>query len=392
MGVAEQIQEQLRQGRTPEEILDLLKGKGLSEANARKFLERAQAAVASGAAAPVPVASRSPASAPAGPRPDAADEDDTGDGTWPMATGAFFFLIGTLGTGLTYVLAKPGGKFTFLYGAILWGAFSFIRGLARWWKVRDERPFPLLPVGAGIAISVLLIGGVYVQAQRNRAQQRERAVQLVREEEQRRGIEAEAPTAALDPVSTYIVVLTKGAADPDSQREAAWRLGEMRRGARDAVPALRGALANKSANVRRGAAEALMKISPEDPAVVAEVKALFSDPSIEVWTIMGDFARQGDPEAQKAILAKLDDSELWSRERACGMLGTLRANPAFAAPPIIAKLKADPDWRIQAGCARALGALGSATPEVKAALDAVATSPQPDVKKAATDALAKLWP
>jgi hypothetical protein len=382
MGVSEQIQEELRQGRTPEEVLELLKSKGLSESNARKFLERAQAVVATG-----------PPSAPSAAPPAVPDEDDAGDGTWSMAAGSFFLVLGTLGTALTYVVAKPGGKFMFLYGAILWGAFAFIRGLARWWRVRESRPFPVLPVGAGVAIPVIIIAGVYWQAARTRSQRQERAVQMVRDEEQRRGIETGGTGTPLDPVSTYIVVLKNGARDPDSQREAAWRLGEMRAAAHDAVPALLDALRSPSATVRRASAEALMKIDPQNPAVVTAVKALLTDPSIEVWaTLIGDFVQKGDPDAHKALLARLEDPALWSRERACGILGGLRDNPTFAAPLIIAKLKSDPDWRVQAGCARALGHLGHATAEARAALESVAASQIPDVHKSATDALAKLGP
>ncbi len=310
-----------------------------------------------------------------------------------MATGAFFFLLGTLGTGLTYVMAKPGGKFTFLYGAIVWGLFSFGRGLGRWWRVRESRPFPVLPVGAGVAIPALIIAGIYVQKGRVKAERQEQAVQMVREEEQRRGIETGGPGASLDPVSTYIVILKKGAKDPDSQREAAWRLGEMRQGAQDAVPALLDALRSPSATVRRSSAEALLKIDPGNPAVVTAVKALFADPAVEVWaSLIGDFAQKGDPDAHKALLAKLEDPELWSRERACGILGGLRDNPTFAAPLITAKLKSDPDWRVQAGCARALGHLGHATAEGRAALETAAASQIPDVHQSATAALAKLGP
>ena len=394
MGVSEQILEELRRGRTPEQILELLKRKGLSESNARRFFERAQAAVASGPPSP-PTAAPSTAGAPrsrprTAARPAVPDED-AGDGTWSMATGAFFLVLGTLGTAFTYVIAKPGGKFMFLYGAIVWGLFSFIRGLARWWRVRESRPFPVLPVGAGIVIPVLIIAGIYVQRARATGQRQERAAQMVREEEQRRGIETSGTGTSPDPVSTYIVVLKNAVKVPDSQREAAWRLGEMHQAARDAVPALLDALRSPSGDVRRSSAEALMKIDSQNPAVVTAVKALFADPAIEVWsTVIGDFAGRGDPDAHKALLARLEDPALWSRARACGILGGLRDNPAFAAPPIIAKLKSDPDWRVQAGCARALGHLGIATPEAKVALETAAASRIPDVKTAATEALAKL--
>jgi hypothetical protein len=388
MGVSEQIQEELRQGRSPEEVLERLKGKGLSEANARRFLERAQAAAAAGGATPGPTAVPAPRR-PVRTTPERAD--DEGDGTWAMATGAFFFFLGLLGTALTYVMAKPGGKFTLLYGAILWGAFSFIRGLRRWRGARPSRPFPALHVAAGVALPALIVVGIYVQGARQRAASRERAVQLVRDEEQRRGVESTGAAAPLDPVSTYIVVLKNGGRDPDSQREAAWRLGEMKPAPRDAVPALLDALRSPSASVRRSAGEALLKIDRENPAVAAAVKGLFADPSHEVWEAMvRDFAQRGDPEARKAALAKLDDPDIWWRDRACGVLGGLRDDRAFAEPHLIAKVRSDADWRVKAGCARALGQLGSATPEAKAALEEAARSQIPDVQRAGADGLAKL--
>ena len=102
-------------------------------------------------------------------------DEDAGDGTGSMALGAFFFVLGTLGTALTYVMAQPGGKYTVLYGAIAWGLYSFARGLARWWRVRESRSFPVLPVGAGVVIPVLVLAGIYLQGERARSQRRTRA-------------------------------------------------------------------------------------------------------------------------------------------------------------------------------------------------------------------------
>ena len=129
---------------------------------------------------------------------------------------------------------------------------------------------------------------------------------------------------------------------------------------------------------------------PWYPEFCQAVKAQFKDPSLEVWAIVGDFARKGDTDAMKSLLARLDDPELWARAQACRILGTLRDNAASAGPPIVNQLKKDPDWRVKAACAGALGALGSATPEARAALEEAAASPIPDVKKGATDALARL--
>ena len=58
MGVSEEIQEELRNGRPPEEILERLKAKGLSEVNARRFIERAQASALSSGGVPSKPAAR----------------------------------------------------------------------------------------------------------------------------------------------------------------------------------------------------------------------------------------------------------------------------------------------------------------------------------------------
>jgi HEAT repeat protein len=308
-----------------------------------------------------------------------------------MAGGAFFFLLGTLGTALTYVVAKPGGKFLFLYGAILWGLVDFGRGFARWWQVRESRPFPVLLVGAAVLLPVLGTVGLYMKVASNRSASRERVAQMVREEQARHGVDTSDPNAAADPLSAYLVVL-KNAKDSRSRREAAWRLGEMGGRARGAMPALLAAVHDPSGDVRGGVAEALLKIGPQDADAVAAVKGLFTDSSKDVWAVaIRLFAARKDPEALAALVAKLEDPELWTREAACGMLGNLKDNAAFATPHILRKFGSDPDFRVRIGCARALGALGNPAPEVKAVLKtAVSSDNHPMVRTAAQEALTRL--
>ena len=45
-----------------------------------------------------------------------------------MVSGLLWMVGGVLATGVTYVMAEPGGMFFVFYGAVLWGAFDFIRG------------------------------------------------------------------------------------------------------------------------------------------------------------------------------------------------------------------------------------------------------------------------
>jgi len=394
MGVSEQIQDELRRGRTPEEILELLKSKGLSEANARKFLERAQAAVADPpAVAPTAARAPQPSRPTAVPRAAMEYDDDVGDGRWAMARGVFLFLLGTLGTALTYALAKPGGKFVLLYGLILWGLGEAVVGLDRWRSVRESHPFPTGLVAGAAVFPVLILAGVYLKAERQKADGRARVTEALREEQRKRGIESDGTDPSLDPVSAYLVVL-KQSPESRQKREAAWRLGEMRERARDAVPALLAALRDASGEVRRGAAEALMKIDGNNPQVVASVKTLFDDTSNQVRpAVLRDFAQKADPDAQKVLLSTLEDTRISARQEACTVLGGLHDNPAFAAPAIIGRLKIDPDWQVRIACARAAGNLGRATPEVITALeDVIASDYHPHVKQAAQESLARLAP
>jgi hypothetical protein len=100
MGVSEQIQEALRQGRTHEEVLELLKAKGLSESNARKFIE-----AAAGRLRVQRICRRSPAQVRTLGRkapsrlPDR--DEEAGDG-WTVQ-GAALLSLGIFGTSATYV-------------------------------------------------------------------------------------------------------------------------------------------------------------------------------------------------------------------------------------------------------------------------------------------------
>jgi hypothetical protein len=287
-----------------------------------------------------------------------------------MAIGAFFFLLGTLGTGLTYVMAEPGDEYLLLYGAIAGGLVGFLRGL-RSWRQSPSASFPTLLVGIAGALPVLFIAGIYVKASWDRAAGRERVAQMLREEQERRGVDTAGTDAAPDPISAYIVVL-KNAQDPAARREAVWRLGEMRQGARDAAPELLAALRDPHPRVRAGAVEALLKVAPKDQGVMTALKDLFGDPSGDVWgVVLRELGGRRDADALAALRAKLDEPK--ARGPACAVLGTLRDQPDFATPLILSQV-ADENHEVRSACARALGQLGNATPEVVQTLETMSTS------------------
>jgi len=292
------------------------------------------------------------------------------------------------------LLARPGGRVALYYGAILWGLAAFIVGLRRWSANHGSQPFPALAVGISVALPALFAGWLYFKTDNSRTEQRQAAVQMVRDEAARRGVAAPAGEAApaLDPVSRYIVILRSGGSDPNSQREAAWRLGEMRLGAVDAVPALLTGLKSPDGRVRASSAEALMKINGDNPAIVSAVKELMSDPSRDVWgPVMGVFVARGDADATKALVAQTTSAEPSSRAKACEMLGSPSGNAKVAAPPIIALLKVEGVPYVLSQCAHSLGNLDKGSPEAIAVLEGIlATAKPPDVIRTVSEVLGKL--
>jgi hypothetical protein len=372
MAVHEQIQDQLREGRTPEEVVQWLLRKGMSDTTARKLVAKAQAEPRRATRAGAPAARASGAG-----------------GRWDLTSGAFFLSLGVFATATTYVTAEPGGKYMLAYGAIVAGLVELVRGFLKWREARSQA-FPVLLVAGAAVVPALFMGWVFMKATRNRAQRQEDVVNAVREEEARRGIEpAGGKDAPLDPVSTFLVALKRG--DPATRREATFRLGEMKAGARDAIPALQAALGDSSASVREGAGDALLKIAPQDAAVRTAVKALLRDPSLDVWLRTAvTLAGSGDPDAIALLTSKLDDNDLWARERAASALGNLGERGTAAIPQLVRRLQEDPDYQVRIACAQALGRLGSGVPSVAPALTAVLTYPDPRVQAAAKEALAAL--
>lgn len=139
------IHAELGQGRSIDDVVAGLVARGLSEPNARRIVERA-------ASAPPP----QPAEA-------AAAHGEADSGVKELVIGAFFFSLGTAVTALTYALAKPGGKFTLAYGAIIGGFVSIVRGLRRFEPARST--FPTVAFIAALLLPVLG-GGILYQMKR----------------------------------------------------------------------------------------------------------------------------------------------------------------------------------------------------------------------------------
>jgi HEAT repeat protein len=98
----------------------------------------------------------------------------------------------------------------------------------------------------------------------------------------------------------------------------------------------------------------------------------------------------GDEDALALLKSKLDDTDIWARERAATALGNLGERGTGAIPLLIQRLKQDPDYRVRIACARALGRLGPRTPSVAPALTAAAADPDERIQAVAKEALSDL--
>jgi hypothetical protein len=125
MDVAGRIRAQLAEGAWPDEIVARLVGEGMSEANARRIVDKI-------AAENIP--------RPGQTSPDPPRRGVFSNGGGELLSGAFFFSLGTAVTALTYGLAKPGGKYLLAYGAILGGAASIWKGLKEFEPSRGAFP------------------------------------------------------------------------------------------------------------------------------------------------------------------------------------------------------------------------------------------------------------
>jgi len=138
MDVAHRIRAQLAEGIPPGEIVARLVAEGMSDANARRIVDR----IASEKVTP-------------GVRFDRWFEN----GVWHMLAGAFACSLGTSGTALTYGLAKPGGKYMLAYGAIIGGIVLFFRGLKEFQPSRG--PFPAKRLAAALLVPAVAAFGAY---------------------------------------------------------------------------------------------------------------------------------------------------------------------------------------------------------------------------------------
>ena len=178
------IRADVEQGRPRDEIVKSLLERGLSPASAERFVDRAVAAHEAGPMSP-------PAPAPSGTDD---DEEDRG-GRGSLIAGAFWLSVGCSVTGITYLVAKPGGKYMVMYGAVVAGLVAFGRGLKRFLDA-GPAPFPWKAVAIAALVPLLgmagLVGFVKGRAASRRAAAERMAEQAAETVKQAREAEARA--------------------------------------------------------------------------------------------------------------------------------------------------------------------------------------------------------
>src|SRR5712691_8259123 len=83
-----------------------------------------------------------------------------------MRNGLLWMIGGGILTLGTYVVAKPGGSYYILWGAIVWGMWTFVRGFIGWRNATTSRSsvgnnpwrwLAVFPTAIGAYVSVLLV-------------------------------------------------------------------------------------------------------------------------------------------------------------------------------------------------------------------------------------------
>lgn len=338
----------LAAGRTRDEVVADLVASGLSRASAERFVERAQAADTG-----------------APPPPDAAAEDP--GGRRAMVSGAFWLSLGACVTGVTWLLAKPGGKYVLAYGAVAAGALAFARGLSRWWRTAT-RPFPWRPVLVAACLppfgACALFGGTAgarACQQSRRAAERERheREEQARQEDEAAAARREASDQARSAAQAKRVQnawdTVRTSDRPDTLCTAALLVG--RNGFREAIPDLEVLLRNpRYTNVQNCAAGALVELGEIDTALAFYTES----------------ATGPDPDLRRAAL---------------GGFGDIGPRAAPVALPFLAEALRSEHWDTRYLAVDALAKLG---PDARPLLEEARNDARKEVRDHAVRALARL--
>jgi len=204
-----------------------------------------------------------------------------------------------------------------------------------------------------------------------------------------RGLAAEALGRVGPEAGPAVPDLIAAVSDPrsDVRWRAVWALGQIGSAAAPAVPVLRAALAD--ADVRWRAAEALGEIGPPAAAAVADLLPLLHDPSSSVrWRVAIALGAIDARQAAPALAGAVGDAAENVRLAAVTDLVQLGAEPSLAEPAFLVALR-DPDSRVRQQAVRGLGRLGSASRAARRGLETASHDPNEAVREKAARALGK---
>jgi len=358
------VARELGAGTSEEDILERLRARGLSEHSARRFLERAKQQGSSAKLGTLEALAASPQ--PAGAE----------SGRGQLVAGAFWFSLGLIVTGASYLFAEPGGKYVLAYGAIVYGAIDLVRGYVQW--SAHQRAFPwrwflFASLAPPAGLLVILIGASVAGYVRTSRAQAADAAQLQREEKaqadraaQARAEELAAQRAAQDARNLEGALKLLGAPMPTRKPEG-WCSAAAMVGRRDpsaARPLLleqiqqRGGWDANATRVRFCAAAVLATMGETDVVVAFHLANIGSC----------------DPELR------------WRSFKAMAGLG---ARGTAAVPAMIEDLSS-PKSQVRMTAAQALGDMGPAAAGATAALKAARDDSAAVVRDTAERALEKV--
>jgi hypothetical protein len=239
-------------GQSVDEVVTDLVAHGMSEATARRLVDKA-------AASPLPQAAESPAA-----QTERQDNSDP-SGTYALIRGAFFFSLGLALTIVSYALAKPGEKYVITYGLVVAGIAAVVHGWRRW--SQSGMPFPAGSFTAALLFP-LLAGGIAIWLSREPTAEEHRQ----QAEQQKRQVEEDAMAKRVSTwqEKTQAIIGAQNkltySPEPSERCEAAHYLGGTDK--QSAVHVLEGVLArDPDMNVRRCIVDSLISLGHPDPIV-----------------------------------------------------------------------------------------------------------------------------
>jgi len=162
-GLTGSIRRKLQDGKTPEEIVQELVAGGLTEVSAQRFVDRALAEHAS--APPLPEAPALPDAPATGDSLDQfiqTRQAEVTTGRKPLIMSSLLMCSGVGITGISYILADAGDRYTLMWGPVAFGLLVFggavVKGLAH------PRTFAWLAAAGALAAPLILGAALWTVA------------------------------------------------------------------------------------------------------------------------------------------------------------------------------------------------------------------------------------